>query len=42
MTLAQVEEWFANNDNEQIEQTADCADTDKYIYMPVSQLNTPE
>jgi hypothetical protein len=41
MTMAQVEEWFTNNDNEQLEETAECADTAKYIFMPVSQFNEP-
>ena len=38
MTMLQIEEWMSQN-NETIELTADCGDTDKYIFMPVSQFN---
>jgi hypothetical protein len=40
MTMVQVEAWMSLN-NETIELTEDCGDTDKYIFMPVSQLNAP-
>lgn len=38
MTLAQVEEWMSAN-QEALEVEAECPDTVKYIFMPVSQYN---
>ncbi len=36
MTEAQVDEWMSAN-NEELEATEECADTVKYIRVPVSQ-----
>jgi len=36
MTIAQVEEWMSTH-QEILETAAECGDTVKYIYMPVSQ-----
>jgi hypothetical protein len=36
MTLAQVEEWMSLN-NEVLETPAECGDTVKYVFIPVSQ-----
>lgn len=38
MTMDEVYEWMTDH-NEDVEQTEDCADTQKYIFMPVGQVN---
>jgi hypothetical protein len=35
MTIGQVEEWMSQH-QESLEEAAECGDTVKYIYMPVT------